>query len=50
MDEIEQNQEDHREDIDSIKANINEVKGSVDQIMRALANLAARQDEERKAP
>lgn len=36
--------------MDSIKVNINQFKGRIDKIMCALANLTARQGEQRKAP
>lgn len=50
MDKIEQKQAALVEEVDPIKRIINEVKGSVYEIMCTLANLTVREDEERKGP
>lgn len=50
MDKIEQKQAVLVEEVDPIKGIINEVKGSVDEVMCALANLTVRENEEQKGP
>lgn len=50
MDQIEQNQTALREDLDSMRGNIDELNRSIEQIMCALTKILARQDRERKAP